>query len=993
MALTYDAAKKEWNNTPEKTDYDTGRPTGATLYPIKGIVGQTRTKAGTLEIVNYTTDPNWKGVGDVPGKLYLGPKVYAKEGFRVDQNSPQEFKNYFKESGEWAVNAQSNADDAALNEQNTKKNNFYNSVNTIISKTKPDNSPYDYLDAKAAIAKAAEDAGVPAEELNKMVSETGNFRTFYANEKVPRWDTALGANPPYGTFDAKYYKEQRPDAKAAWDAAVRDDDLDVIARYDENSFYLQDYTTTGKSLGIRGNPAEVTEQTNKYLETKPTDKTLEDVRDLQLGINTDTQTKRLLNIPEIKAEWEKAKNGDPYWSKQAKEKYLDPSKEDEFVALFRLSERPQDKQVSLNNNINVGYGVTELEDALNQAVGQKAIVDVKRFGALAQNVLKDTIEEMKKAKAQEQNLALFNSFDGFSEITNINKTLANSILGDTGVGGILSFTSSENPEESLEKSLQNITGVNNNTTYNWQKWFDTALKNKYSSDYNKFESLEEKRDIIKAFTSEKTKGKVFDESKQQFTEDFLKRSGFTTTQKLVDFLKTQETDGQTILDAIKSNPGDSAKVILDPILSTLTKTIEDLDKETDRSLTLNYTADGKNNDIKIDAQFARDFIDEYLTPRFNTSRSMNEFVEYLDVRQEEQNPFQTQDLLNATSQIANLRAQSYLDKLKATDDRYFNSAFYFNPTGDKARESSYAEQASTVASDWEAAKKGDEYWAQQAYRFGVDVNDKEAFARMHFQVKGQGKGYDGAEDILNAGKVQDEIFNNILPALKAEALKQGSIFGKFVTPDEFADEVLRGIDPTDNEAWNEVLEQYGLTGVKGSVEEIKEYIKEALRTGSAQEIREKIKGLNEKREKPTQEVLGITYIERPEDFTNTPSKAQTELFTTFQSAGYQGTEDDFYTKFFPDVDRSEQIFLTQAGRGTNLETNNIDLSDPFATFGMLGNFLDEDTSTVSSKTNSSSPSSSSSFFSLGSEEDEDTDYKSKTGQKILGEFTSLFKGY
>jgi hypothetical protein len=51
-------------------------------------------------------------------------------------------------------------------------------------------------------------------------------------------------------------------------------------------------------------------------------------------------------------------------------------------------------------------------------------------------------------------------------------------------------------------------------------------------------------------------------------------------------------------------------------------------------------------------------------------------------------------------------------------------SFYFNPTGDKARESAYAEQASTVASDWEAAKKGDGYWAQQAYRFGVDVNDK-----------------------------------------------------------------------------------------------------------------------------------------------------------------------------------------------------------------------------------------------------------------------------
>jgi len=32
---------------------------------------------------------------------------------------------------------------------------------------------------------------------------------------------------------------------------------------------------------------------------------------------------------------------------------------------------------------------------------------LKKFGALAQNVLKDTIDEMKKAKARESNLELY----------------------------------------------------------------------------------------------------------------------------------------------------------------------------------------------------------------------------------------------------------------------------------------------------------------------------------------------------------------------------------------------------------------------------------------------------------------------------------------------------------------------------------------------------------------------------------------------------------
>jgi len=200
--------------------------------------------------------------------------------------------------------------------------------------------------------------------------------------------------------------------------------------------------------------------------------------------------------------------------------------------------------------------------------------------------------------------------------------------------------------------------------------------------------------------------------------------------------------------------------------------------------------------------------------------------------------------------------------------------------------------------------------------------------------------------------------------------------------------MLRGLDPEDKTSWNEVLQRYGLTDFKGTVDELKEYIKETLRTGSAQDVREKIKYLNEKRKRPTQQVLGLTYIERPEDFKDEMSKPTTELFNVFQSAGYQGTEDEFYTNFFPDVDRSEQKLLTKSGKDSALTSFGLDLSDPFASLGTIESFLDEDTTTTDEKTEPSS----SSFFSLGSEEDEDTNYKSKTGEKILGEFTSMFKG-
>jgi hypothetical protein len=921
MGIFYDPAARKWQITYDKVDYQTDYPTNFTTnaptnlqtsYPTNNIklVQKSRQVMVSVPKTEYYWVQEPKQTYDFYSNKYVTTyqSVQKTRNYTVREWKTEYYNDWVSDAAANSFNYQRNQANAALNAQNEKANKINAETNASNTKLNADNlatntantnknkaydttvatstrtSGGDYVTQRDVLRNLEGLPGI-TDDFKKNL-ET-NFKTFYRTEKLQPWDTALGAKPLYGDFDPKYYEAQNPTVAQQWNSAVSNDDLDITERYGKNNFYLQNYTTQGKAAGLRGNAAEITEQTNKYIETKPTDKDLQNVRDLQLGIDTTTQTQRLLNIPEIAAEFEKARNGDPYWSKQAKEKFLDPSKPDEFAALFRLSERPEDKQVSLNYNVNAGYGVTELEDALNQAVGEKSIVDTKRFGALTQNVLQDTIKEMKKAKAQEETLGLLSGFGGFSEIMDINKTLTNSILGDTGIGGMLSFTSAGKAEESLEKSLQNITGVRNNATYNWQQWFDNALKTKY-----------------------------------------------------------------------------------------------------DKDLELGYTTAEATDQIKIDSEFARQFIDDYLIPRFNTSKSMDEFVEYLDVRQEEQNPFQTQDMLNATSQVANLRAQAYLDQLKATNDRYFNSDFYFNPTGDKARESAYTEQASTVASDWEAAKRGDGYWAQQAYRFGVDVNNKQEFARMHFQVKGQGKGYDGADDILNAGKVQDEIFNSILPALKEEALKQGSVFGQFVTPEEFADEMLRGLDPEDKSSWNEVLQRYGLTEFKGTVDELKEYIKEALRTGSAQEIREKIKYLNEKRKRPTQQVLGLTYIERPEDFKDEMSKPTTELFNVFQSAGYQGTEDEFYTNFFPDVDRSEQTLLTKAGKDTALTSFGLDLSDPFASLGTIESFLDEDTTTTDEKTEPSS----SSFFSLGSEEDEDTNYKSKTGEKILGEFTSMFKG-
>lgn len=777
---------------------------------------------------------------------------------------------------------------AEYNQENTKATTR-NKAEDLFSQVRSSTMGGDYAKQRDILKNT--DLGLESAGFSKAESDSikntllSDYKTFYIQNKLQTWNTNLGAQPPYGAFDGTYYKTQNPNASQQWASAVANDDIDITLRYgNENGFYLQHYTNIGKPSGVRGNKAEELAAAKQYVEQKPTDTDLQQARTIQLGVDTDTQTERLLNVPEVATAWEEAKAGDTYWKNLGKQYFLDVTKPDEFVVLFRMSDRPEDKAISFQYNINSDYGITELEDALNQAVGEKAIVDVKRFGALTQDVLKETIEQMKKAKAKEQQLAVFSGFDSFGEINNINQDLTNSILGDSGVGGVLSFMGGKKAEESLEKSLRGITGINNEVTYNWQQWFDNTLKTKYQDD-----------------------------------------------------------------------------------------------------LELGLTKEQAEERVKVQGQFARDFIDQYLIPRFNESKSMNEFVEYLDVRQSEQNPFQTQDILNAVKLVADLRAQQYIDQVAKTPERYFDSEFYFSPTGDKAREQQYLDQASTVAADWEAAKKGDPYWKSQAYRFGVDVNDKDAFARMHFQVKGQGRGYDAADDILNATKVRDQIYNTILPALKEEALAQGTIFGQFIKPEEFADEMLKGLNPDDKKTWDEVLSKYGLTEFAGDINELKDYITEALRTGSAQEIREQIKYLNEKKEKPTQEILGVTYIQREEDYKPVAKTGEeTELYKVFQSAGFQGTEDEFYENFFPDLDRSEQAALTKAGTNQALKTTGLDFSDPFASLGTIESFFGEADQKEKTPTKSS-------YFTI--DEDENLPTKSKAGQGFLDEFTSLFKGF
>jgi hypothetical protein len=358
--------------------------------------------------------------------------------------------------------------------------------------------------------------------------------------------------------------------------------------------------------------------------------------------------------------------------------------------------------------------------------------------------------------------------------------------------------------------------------------------------------------------------------------------------------------------------------------------------------------------------------------------------------------------------MADLRAKQWLDTIKSSGTSGFDSEFYFNPSGGDVSTDQHSLQTTRVNEDWETAKKNGEQvvpgtnppstWNQLAYLYGYNVNDKAQFAKLHYQVYGIHQGFDPARDKLSLNSAQSFIDNSILPAIANEKVNLDNVsFLNFVTPKEYADKMLEGIDPVKNKPeWEKILESMGLSGKEMGIEEVKTYIEEAFQTGEATKIREAIKYLNEKKEKVTQEKLGVDYIERPEDTAARANPNETELYNVFKNAGFAGTEDDFYKEFMPDVNREDMELLTQAGKGFKEGGifSRLSSSDPFEALGSVESlFADEDKAKeTSSKTSSSTENKS--YFSLYNDDDDEdtTTAKSKSGQGFLGSFTSAFKG-
>ena len=734
----------------------------------------------------------------------------------------------------------------------------------------------------------------------------GGYRTYYANDKVSEWDyEAQGLQPPVGGFDASYYlnaNEGNQNLSDKWSSASGTynylnnggDNLDITVRYGNvNNYAWNNYSTVGKNAGYRGNAAQATAYSDAYEEDwnrNFTDAERQNIRDNQLGLTG-----------------------------------------------FRESGGEMIRTVNWDDET----GGT-LEKVVNKEVLSKELTEQDRFKGLGLDMMQATIDELNKVKAQQQELDIYKGLPGFSEIFNINASLSNSILGDSGVGGLLGMmgTNTSALQDSFEEQLGEVTGVNfGSAEYNWQKWYnDTLIKD-----------LEEKSST----------------------------TGFGVTYN--------EETGEVEI-------GDERTTV-----------------------------------YELEQDFKTNFIDNYVKPRFDLSKSMDEFVSYIDTidKETEQNIFQTQSAVNALRDIASLRAENYYAALESGsgyDVKTFNADFYADPTKseygtvNEEKALRYEAQKEGFAEDWETAKTSPNStaysltkeeaeamglsgsrtgvtWAELAYYYGVDVTDKNQFAKLHYENIGRGRGYDPARDVVTDSDIEEFVNNNVLTAVQdADADFGDSPFLAFVTPAEFADAMLEGIDPTENkEEWKEILELYGLDESTASLEEVREIILETVMTGEAKSIREGIKYLNQKKLKPTQDRLGVSYIEREEDYQPTDDPDADALFKTFQNAGYAGTQEEFYETFMPDADRSDINLITQGMGGLTLDIG--DMSDPFEALGALGGMLGEDDGNIFGFDNDNEKQEQEpSYFDLFSDEkDYDDDYASDAGRGFIDDFTSFFK--
>ena len=850
------------------------------------------------------------------------------------------------------------------NAKNKRFNRALVSVQRQAQTTKAPGYSPNYLGVKEIIQNDPEFSKLAKGKRKELLD---SFDTFYKKEVVQKFNTGLvpGYAPATATqtegvgkdfFDPIFYLASNPEIKKRYDEAVEKGDLDIIGRVDNlNDFAGLNYVEVGIKNGKKPNSFGL------------------------LG-NFSGQDPTGFKDVDGQAQIDAAKLG-------------------------------SDDRV---------------QDAIITAAGENFLEQTEQFGLLAQDVLKETIAKLERAQQQQNQIDLFNNIGGFGEILNIGSNTANSLLGDLG-GPV-----PPGVRDQIEGVFNSALGpLGNSTIVNWQNFFEQELTEKYAQEYNdKFAALELEKDIFENavpdadsfraylksrpeveklyeeriagltpadedFISEaefakefyrengnkpefrsrllEQQGEVFDQQTGQFKNEFLREIGFQTSNEFTNYLNQQD-NGRDILRTLTGNAARGGKE-LDPF-----DRIQELDAEIKRlddpdNPDFNFIGNlrderGGIRAVDIDSQFARDFINDYLRPRFNASKSINEFINFINVEEQFQNPFQTQTTQDALNNLAVQRNQEFIEGLRPVDDT-FDPKFFENPFADRPVEEQKAADASRYErklefqkdyfkSEYEKAKNGDPLYINALLTRGVAVEpsltfdgslvyaiDKGGFARTLFDITRGGNDIEGNPIELDGQRVNFTGFDNpadpdrvadfknreLIPSLIEQVERDGtSVFGDFISPDEFAEGALDDIGVGPN---TEIGRQLVAAGSEDELDEIKNALAGVVGGVDTLDLRDRIDELRKAGEEISQKTLGVDYIERETDKEGAIG-AGTGIFGIFQQAGFQGNEREFYETFFPGQSKEE----------VNAEFGDFDLlsglntSSPQAALSSVGSFLD-----------------------------------------------------
>lgn len=929
------------------------------------------------------------------------------------------------------------------------------------------------------------DAGFTQEEaqktINRLVGDAkspGEYRNFYIR-KVSPWNQAVSVSYQDPEKDIKfepdYYLSTEYGKQAAeeWDNAVTNDNLDILARYTTKENYAKfDYaggagSRNGKLLaqqagardpGFRPRKEDLTYQEYKDSQ-EDTDFARQKIRDDILGLTEsttptgetkyqlDSLTDKLSGVVETdKAAtelWNAAKQQAAYaeqfpnepkgeWVQLAealgsKPKDLENASSFGLIMAKGYSLKPEEAEGLSSGTKKVLDNIkrvtplgklrlvpSQVDVALQNVAGEAERTALTKFETLQKEFLEETRKQLKQAKKQEQELALYQNTSLGKEVLGFQEELNNSILGDTGIGGLYAM-SGKDPKDlqntmGVNLNMESVFGTKNGMLYNWQDWFNKEIEQKYSSGL----------DIPDDYVSPDRRTPA---------------NGFITAEQKAQWKKTDDAYAE-----LKKNPySASAKEAVKP-QNIPSGYIPVEERKEVKSSWSDYEKKRDATNLSEDQRFAQDFFTNYLKPRFDQSKSMSEFIDYMDVKKGEESIFQTQDRMTTLKYAAETATSSWFNQLKTLQPSGFNSGFYLDPgsyyttkgvgdgvlSGETFKEEwrdalpeRYANQTTKVTEAWNQAQNGlkgktedgrEIDWAKEAYYYGLDLKNKDDFAKLHYQVIGQYQPdvYDAAPDIASPEIANIYIQKVLTPALQAKYAEVGTVFGEFVNPESYAQKIVDSFDPIKNrEEIDKVLKMYNLDPASTDLSQLRDMIAESIKGDNAAAIRSRIEELNKIKEKPTQKELGVEYIQRDLDEKDLEAAEDDKLYGIFKTAGYKGDVDQFYEEFMPDATSEDrQMFNAAYDKKAFKDIFSFSASsDPFSNLAQMEKLSGEESEDIFSMRENKPTTSRFSYFDPEADtEDEESsspvkikrgadflkDFKKKSGLISSGSFSSPF---